>query len=695
MTASIMRRVLVAGAVCLALAAGAYAALERTLRPSAAGIHVRWTVQADDIDRQAAEQRYRLTQGSPGDARTWTYLLTDTSQENVRALVTDPSVEDTSNIDRVAFRVDRESTRGRPPQALRPRAAANLRLAAILTGLLGLVAISLGVAGLVAPGLTSGVLAARSVAVAPLSRTNRALLALILGASIALNVTGMRRMTMTADEPEHLRYGRGILALDSSRFDDSKMPITALNAIAGAIAGQMPPGVVAIYLARPETSRYATVVFSTLTALCVFAWARRLYGPHGALLAAALYAFDPNVLAHAQLTTTDVYAAGTIAIALYFFWRFVSEGGWRMALASALTLGLAQVAKYTSIVLFPLCALVAALHYSPAILRAVRASQWRDLGRGVTVFAAAAIAFGAVSLLLLNVAYVFNLTLTPFDQYAFHSDVLRKVQTAVGVLGLGPVPIPYPYLEGLDMVMDHERSGTSFGRLYLFGQLSDTGFAGYYLWTCLYKMPLATQAVLVAATVAYFARRRYRAFLQNEVFLLVPVAFFAIYFNFFYRAQIGIRYFLVVFPLAYVFAAGLLAGQAALARSLRAGVATAVAFLLASVLSYYPHFLAYFNELVPDRTQAYRIVADSNLDWGQYGYYLEEYRRKNPGSVWEPDTPVAGTILVRANVLVGIVGDPERFRWLRDGFRPAGHIAHGILVYRITQADLDALPSRR
>ena len=63
--------------------------------------------------------------------------------------------------------------------------------------------------------------------------------------------------------------------------------------------------------------------------------------------------------------------------------------------------------------------------------------------------------------------------------------------------------------------------------------------------------------------------------------------------------------------------------------------------------------------------------------------------------MFEPDKPVAGTILVRANMLVGVTGDPERFRWLRERFRPVGHIAHGILVYRVTPAELAASGSGR
>jgi len=685
------RPLLAGGAVCLVLAAGLYGQLGQTLQPAGAGVQVRWAPRADAIAKQAAELRYRLLEGRELEGRTWSYLLKDTSRENVKALVGDPAVEDTANIDRAAFRVDRDSTRGREPLSLRPQRTIVLRVAVILAGLVGIAVLSLGLAATFAPDMTAALFAARPapphVAV---SGRQRALLFLVLAASVALEVASMQRMTQTVDEPLHLRYGRGILALDSTRFDDSKMPISALNAIPGAIAEHMAPGFMAAYLGDPNTARYATVIFSLLTGLCVFAWARRLYGPRGGLLAATLYAFDPNLLAHAQLTTTDIYAAGTMVMALFLFWRFLREGSWPLALASALALGVTQIAKYTAIVLFPLLLLAAVLFHAPALQQAWREGRFRDLWRGTIVAGTVAAAFIAVSLLVVNVGFLFNRTLTPFDQYNFYSNAFRALQSASGVVGEVPVPAPYPYLEGLDLVMEHERTGSSFGLPYLFGRLNAAGFAGYYFWASLYKVPLGIQALLFAAAVSYVVQRRYRTYLRDEVLLLVPVVFFAIYFNFFYRAQIGIRYFLLIFPLVYILAGSLVAGQAALSRQARMVLMTALAAVVASVLSYYPHYLAYFNELVPDRTQAYRILADSNLDWGQYGSYLEEYRAREPGSVWEPDKPVAGTILVRANMLVGVLGDPNRFRWLREHFRPVGHVAHGILVYRVTPAELEA-----
>src|SRR5688572_2555403 len=122
------RRLLAGGLVCLALAVAAYVQLERTLRPSGAGIQVRWAPQADVIARQAAELRYRLFEGREMDGRTWAYLLKDTSYENVQALVRDPAVEDTANINRAAFRVDRDATRDRPILSIKPRLTAILRV---------------------------------------------------------------------------------------------------------------------------------------------------------------------------------------------------------------------------------------------------------------------------------------------------------------------------------------------------------------------------------------------------------------------------------------------------------------------------------------------------------------------------------------------------------------------------------------
>ncbi len=251
-----------------------------------------------------------------------------------------------------------------------------------------------------------------------------------------------------------------------------------------------------------------------------------------------------------------------------------------------------------------------------------------------------------------------------------------------------------PYLQGLDRVRFNERTGRGRGFNYLFGELRRDGFAGYYLVAFLYKVPIATQILLLWALVHWGRGRKRFRFSRNEIFLFVPVVFFTLYFNFFYRAQIGLRYFLVVFPLLFVFAGSLMSSAAPMGRRSRAALAGLGIYLIASTLSYHPHYLSYFNELVPDRKLAYRILADSNLDWGQN----EEYLALHPEVVKNPRRPVAGRIAVEVNLVTGAAIRARNYPWyaaLREQFEPIDHVAYSYLVYDIPPAAvalLEAFP---
>jgi hypothetical protein len=54
-------------------------------------------------------------------------------------------------------------------------------------------------------------------------------------------------------------------------------------------------------------TRMAAALLSLLLAPLVFAMAREMFGTAAAFLALALLAFDPNILAHGALVTTDEY----------------------------------------------------------------------------------------------------------------------------------------------------------------------------------------------------------------------------------------------------------------------------------------------------------------------------------------------------------------------------------------------------
>jgi hypothetical protein len=93
---------------------------------------------------------------------------------------------------------------------------------------------------------------------------------------------------------------------------------------------------------------------------------------------------------------------------------------------------------------------------------------------------------------------------------------------------------------------------------------------------------------------------------------------------------------------------------------------------------------------------AYRYLADSNLDWEDHGYFIEQFQRRHPemSMIIEPAAgkPVPGWILVNANGLVGIF-DPERYRWLREGFVPVRQVAYSHLLYYVPPERMRTLPA--
>jgi hypothetical protein len=170
-----------------------------------------------------------------------------------------------------------------------------------------------------------------------------------------VNVSSVRRhYSETTDEDKHYLYGERILEGDPSRFNPSTMPIVALNAVPKMVAPHFPDGRLKNFLNRLSAARMITVVFSCLTAYLVFHWARLLYGYIPALFSLALYVLDPNIIAHSQLVTTDIYLTGSMVFAFYALWRFAHERNVRNGLLCLTLLGICQLTKYNAIILFPL-----------------------------------------------------------------------------------------------------------------------------------------------------------------------------------------------------------------------------------------------------------------------------------------------------------------------------------------------------
>lgn len=511
------------------------------------------------------------------------------------------------------------------------------------------------------------------------------LLPWVLGAAFfLLAILSMRHMTLTYDEDHIYAYGTRILHLNSDRNNPSVMPIVALNALPKRVAGYLPNGYLHFLLSKFPAARLVTLSFGLGLAALVYRWSRQLYGGMAALFSLAMFAFEPNLLAHARLVTTDLYISLGFALTAYCAWRYSRKEGAVALLGLGLALGYANITKYSAVLLYPTVLLLLLLPVSQDLASAIAVRRWRRLFDPLFRIAGRFVLVAAISVLIINLFFLFNGTLTPLSEYAFKSGPFQSLQQSILRAADPPIPYPAPYLEGLDTVLQNERTARDgVAKFYLFGELNNSGFRGYYLIASLFKVPLGFQLLFILALAGLFVRARGRPALQDELFLLLPLLVLTVYFNGINRFTKGLRHFLPVFPLAIVFVGSLFSRWGEYSKRRKRLLLLALFWGVGSSLSYFPHFIPYFNEFVPVRRFAYRILADSNLDWGQADWYLDRYLQDHPEVIVAPDEPTPGRIVVGANELLGIIGDPQDYAWLRDNFEPVDTIAYSFLIFEV------------
>jgi 4-amino-4-deoxy-L-arabinose transferase-like glycosyltransferase len=70
---------------------------------------------------------------------------------------------------------------------------------------------------------------------------------------------------------------------------------------------------------------------------------------NGGLLSLFLFVFCPNLNGHGTLLTTDAYTALFTVSTAYFYWRFIKKPNGLNFLYFCISLGLAQIVKYSMI----------------------------------------------------------------------------------------------------------------------------------------------------------------------------------------------------------------------------------------------------------------------------------------------------------------------------------------------------------
>jgi Dolichyl-phosphate-mannose-protein mannosyltransferase len=582
-------------------------------------------------------------------------------------------------------------------------------------------------------------------------------------------VLAMRADGATADEAWHLGYGERALSEGTflrTRELNSKMPVSALNAMPVVVARHWRPG-----MAWPATlfvARLPSLLLGVLLGWLIWLWARALFGRWSGILALFLYSFCPNVLAHAHLVTTDISTALAMFAAVFFLWRYRQRPGRARLWAAAAVFGVAQLTKATALLLAPLFGAILVVGALRQVMRQEGAAagdgsagggaaedgaadggaaeggavdggaaeggvaeggavdggrtgrrgaggprlgervRWlgAELWRSAPLAAACAVA----AVVALNLGFAGEGTFTPLRRYAFISDSFRSLARVPVVRDL-PLPLPYAYLQGLDMVAYDSRAP---GWSYLHGQYSQHGFAAYFLLALLVKVPLGTQLLAALALWLCLAGRARAP--GGEEYLAVPVLLLLAYFTLAFKLDIGVRYVLPVLPFLFVFSSRVVAGprrpagapdgagaaapsaegvealrRAPAPRWLAPAAGALALWVAVASWSVHPHYLVYFNELAGGPDNGWRWLIDSNQDWGQDGDRVRQvYVPSSPVHVFvEPSGPLVGRIAVGVSNLVG--RDPAaaaRMAWLRDNFKPIAVIGGSWKVFDVHEDDL-------
>ncbi|HVU16778.1 MAG TPA: glycosyltransferase family 39 protein [Candidatus Didemnitutus sp.] len=363
--------------------------------------------------------------------------------------------------------------------------------------------------------------------------------------------------------------------------------------------------------------RSVMMVFSLGTALLVFAWARWLFGSLAGVLALTLYAFDPNVLAHAPLATSDSAAVFFLLASCTAFWWFLGSPSAGRALGSGLVFGLACVAKYSAVMLLPMFLLLAVWR----LLRVASGQRLAWTGRTIAGFATHGVLAVVVIWTFFDFRYSgFGPTVPAADHYILPwESVLPNIgfQGKVVEFCRKGHLLPEAFLYGYSWVIQSAQARASF----LHGEYGIFGWPSFFPLAFLWKTPTAL-LVAMAVGLGVVVRRKpnpaggWEADLEKVAPLLV---LFVVYwvFSLTSHLNIGHRHILPTYPTLFILVSGLVAPgifrgarRWAIAAALGLGTLAANAWVA-------PHYLAFFNVWAGGPSNGYRLLADSSLDWGQ------------------------------------------------------------------------------
>ncbi len=480
-------------------------------------------------------------------------------------------------------------------------------------------------------------------------------------------------------------------------------------------------------------SRLPMILLLIFLGWLLFYWARELFGNKVALLSLFLFSFSPTFLAHGRLVTTDVGAVLGVVLASYFWLKFLKSPTKKNIILAGLIFGIVMLFKFSLILLIPFFAIITLVY------------AWvkgeKNYIFNILKYVGLALLVGTIGMVfIIFPVYQYHVLNYPVErqvrdtQFLLSSTVIPKPLTDLNIwMASNPILRPFSqYLLGLLLAVNR---GTGGNTTYFLGEVSAAGWVQYFPIVYLLKEPLAFHVLTLIAVLflSYSIKRPFwqKSFSRFKNWIIAHFTEFAfLLWLFIYwgtslssNLNIGVRHLLPTFPFIYILV------SFGIVSWLKAGKNLAFSFIkysiliililwqISSVVSIYPHFLSYFNEIAGGPDNGYVYTVDSNLDWGQdlkrlkkwvdenniekiyvdyFGggdakFYLKEKFIPWWGTRDPEELPRGSYLAVSATLLQGGRGEPapgfdqptDYYRWLYQYDPPIAKIGYSIFVYQI------------
>lgn len=298
--------------------------------------------------------------------------------------------------------------------------------------------------------------------------------------------------------------------------------------------------------------RLPMILVGILLAFYVYRFARLFGSARSGIAALIAYMLMPGMTGNTPLAALDLGAAAFALIALYYLARvqLADRPSGFATLLAGITFGLAQLTKYTNLLLGPVYVVL-------AVIEAIACCSFRPLGRVLAIF--------LVGFSTMFAGYGFEMRTVDsvrhhprYDDdpkaraegYVFSDLTVRKV---ADLFGDHPIPM-LTYLKGYDYLK--RESGSEGHMSYFRGESKKgEGWKEFYLVTLLVKTPVGVLVLLALGVFAllgfgvllpFLPRPPGRRFVALCSLLLFPCLVFAVFS--FAPTQLGLRYALPVLP---------------------------------------------------------------------------------------------------------------------------------------------------